>query len=165
LGAAFSAVLAALPVGAQTPAAPPSIGRPFGYDSTIEIGLPRGYAGYGSFPCTRGRGHCTARFTNWNALPSQAQIAEILSQAGRTEGVTETTCRVGRQGSLERCRSEGVTDKSILTAVSRAVALMRVPETMLGGLSTEGATVSISWKWGELDRGQYLNPMPTGGPR
>lgn len=131
-------------------------GRPIGYSAAIEIRLPSGSDG---FPCSLGGGVCTARFATWTSLPDHAQATKILSQAGRVEGVTETTCRVGPKGDLVRCRSKGVMDKHVSAAIDSSIALMRVPETMLG-LPTKGGVVSISWDWHELSQGLWLNPGP-----
>lgn len=138
------------------PQTSPGVGLPLGYSAVIEIRLPSGSKG---FPCSLGGGVCTAKFARWTVLPDRAQATKIMSLAGRVEGVTETTCRVGPKGSLVRCRSKGVMDQHVSAAIDSSVALMRVPETMLD-LPTEGGTVSISWNWRELSQGLWLNPGP-----
>ncbi|MDR7115135.1 hypothetical protein [Caulobacter sp. BE254] len=139
--------------GAQTS---PEVGHPFGYSAVIEIRLPSGSKG---FPCSLGGGVCTAKFARWTAFPDRAQATKFISLAGRVEGVTETTCRVGPKGDLVRCRSKGVMDEHVAAAIDSSVPLMRVPETMLD-LPTKGGTVSISWNWRELSQGVWLTPRP-----
>ncbi|MGR4865734.1 hypothetical protein [Caulobacter sp. LARHSG274] len=134
----------------------PEVGLPLGYSAAIEIRLPSGSDG---FPCSLGGGVCTARFARWTSLPDHAQATKIMSQVGRVEGVTETTCRVGPNGDLVRCRSKGVMDKHVSAAIDSSIALMRVPEMMLG-LPTKGGVVSISWNWRELRQGLWQNPGP-----
>jgi hypothetical protein len=134
----------------------PPVGLPIGYSAIIRIRLPVGADGV---RCSEGGGVCTSRFAKWTALPDQAQATKILAIAGRVEGVTETTCQVGPNGNLLGCRSQGVIDENVTAAIDSAVALMRVPETMLGR-PTEASVVSISWDWSELRQGVWLNPGP-----
>ncbi|MBI1682159.1 hypothetical protein [Caulobacter hibisci] len=163
--AILAVALVASPAAAQIAPGPTPVefGRPIGYTAAIELRLPRGSEGYGTFPCTAGGGTCTAAFASWATVPDKAQAAEILALAGRKEGVTETSCRVGPKGDLVRCRHKGVLDKGVRAAVDRGLALLRVPET-LQDLPTKDGLVSISWDWRELTQGLWMNPGPTASP-